>query len=94
MKIPVLVTVNAEAVVEEEVVEKPKSSTKDYVVAVGRRRESAAQVRLHEKDSLEWKGKELKRGDVYVNGVIISDYFHGEAAKVRYLEPLRTTPIQ
>lgn len=74
----------------EPVAEK-KPSKKEYISAVGRRRESSAQARFYQKDSMEWKGKELKKGEIYVNGVVVSEYFPGEAAKVRFLEPLRTT---
>lgn len=53
---------------------------KDYIYALGRRKEATARVRLYKE----------KKGEIEVNGVRIEEYFPGELNKSRYLEPLRT----
>ena len=80
----------------EEVTQKKSSSKKpaplasrsgpagrDFVFAVGRRKESVARVRLYSSAS-----GELKKGEIIVNGKRIEEYFPSQIQKVRYLEPL------
>ena len=70
------------------------SKTKQYYQAVGRRRESNAQVRLYplsEKKTVSLYGQMLKPGDFLVNKKDVSDYFPGEVNKILYREPFRVT---
>jgi small subunit ribosomal protein S9 len=57
---------------------KSEYTSKQYVLAVGRRREAVARVRLYgpSGSKVSVSGAELKRGDVYVNGKPISKYFN------------------
>ncbi|NMC35594.1 30S ribosomal protein S9 [Candidatus Beckwithbacteria bacterium] len=63
-----------------DTIAKPKIVKKDYVAAVGRRKEATARVRLYL----------TKKGEIEVNGKRIEEYFPGEIAKSMYAEPLRT----
>lgn len=70
-----------------------KSSKKDYIFAVGRRKTAVARVRLYEKtkDGLMWGEQAIKKGDVIVNEKPITDYFGGDVNKHLYTYPLRIT---
>lgn len=57
-----------------------KSKGKPYVFAVGRRKTASARVRL-------FSGK----GETFVNGKPIGEYFPGEVTKVFYLKPFEVT---
>ncbi|OGH12192.1 MAG: 30S ribosomal protein S9 [Candidatus Levybacteria bacterium RIFCSPHIGHO2_01_FULL_40_10] len=49
---------------------------KNYISAVGRRREAVARVRLYTVGSkVQLDGKELKKGDMFVNGKPVNEYF-------------------
>ena len=65
---------------------------KDFMFAVGRRRAAVARVRIYSKvpDSLKFEEIAVKKGDLVVNGRIISEYFGGVVAKSTYEEPLKT----
>lgn len=54
-----------------------KSKTiKPYIHAVGRRRSAVARVRLHTGNTkVEMDGIEVKKGETYVNGKLLTDYF-------------------
>lgn len=67
-------------------------SKKDYIFAVGRRREAVARVRLHSviKDSLLVAGEKVKKGDIFVNDLKAEVYFGSLIAKVKLEEPLKT----
>lgn len=56
---------------------------KQYIQAVGRRKEAVARVRL-----IPGKGLNI------VNGIPIGDYFPSEAAKSKYLKPFHLTKSQ
>lgn len=78
----------------EETVKEKKSIKKDYVHAVGRRKESIARVRLyhvHPTTPLMWGDLEVKKGSVVVNGKPIEQYFSTAAARAVYELPFRTT---
>ncbi len=60
--------------------QEPRTKTKGYIYAIGRRKEAAARVRL-------FKGK----GEISVNGKPIEKYFLGEIAKVIYTQPFKVT---
>ena len=66
---------------------------KDYNFAVGRRKEAVARVRLYTtiKESLLVGTENVKKGDIFVNGKRIEDYFRGFTSKAKYEEPLRIT---
>jgi small subunit ribosomal protein S9 len=66
------------------------ASKKDYIFAVGRRKESVARVRLYLKDIIVWNSIEVKKGDIIVNKNKALEYFGKESEKV-FREPLRVT---
>lgn len=72
---------------------KIKNQPKDYVFAVGRRKEAVARVRLYQNVKAELKFGEhaVKKGDMYVNEKPITDYFSGDVSRHLYTEPLRVT---
>lgn len=54
----------------------PKTAqNKPYISAVGRRREAVARVRLYSGGKVQVEGAELKKGDIYVNGKPVNEYF-------------------
>lgn len=78
-------------------IEQPSSSKKkDYVFAVGRRKESVARVRIYKavKDDLMWDSVQIKKGDILVNKLPISKYFGTETMRHLYTEPLRVANAQ
>ena len=50
-------------------------SSKNYIFAVGRRREAVARTRLYNTGKAVVNGVELKKGEVLVNGKPIQEYF-------------------
>lgn len=70
-----------------------KSHKRDYVAAVGRRKEAVARIRIYKsvKADLKWGETDVKKGEILVNGKHIADYFPSEIARKRYTEPLRMT---
>lgn len=70
-----------------------KRQKKDYVFATGKRREAVARVRLYQavKNDMAWGELQVKKGDILVNGKLISDYFSSEVERHLYTEPLRVT---
>lgn len=56
---------------------------KDYLYAVGRRKEAVARVRLYQ----------TEKGEIEVNGMRIEEYFPGESNKSKYIEALRTCNV-
>jgi len=79
-----------------EPVKNNKNTKKDYIFAVGRRREAVARVRLYQtaKSGLTWDSADVKKGDILVNQKPIADYFSGEVNRYRYTEPLRVANAQ
>jgi len=73
-----------------------KNTSKDFIFSVGRRRESVARIRLYEtvKDGLTWDTTEIKKGDIIVNKIPISEYFPGDSARFTYTEPIRVANAQ
>ncbi len=73
-----------------------KTQKRDFVFAVGRRREAVARIRLYTtvKDGMVWKDVAVKKGDMVVNQKPISEYFSGETARYIYSEPLRVANAQ
>lgn len=70
-------------------IEKKDTSKKDYIFAIGRRKESVARVRLYH-NSTTWDGIAVSKGDIFVNKKKALEYFGEQAVKV-YGEPLRVT---
>jgi small subunit ribosomal protein S9 len=70
-----------------------KNENKDFVFAVGKRKDAVARVRLYEfvKEDLMWVNTPIKKGDMYVNELPISQYFSSEVERHLYTEPLRIT---
>jgi len=81
---------------EETQIKKTKTVKKDFIFAVGRRKSAVARVRLYKsvKADLAWGEVAVKKGDILVNGKLISEYFSGEVSKNLYLEPLKITNTQ
>jgi small subunit ribosomal protein S9 len=51
-----------------------------YIHSVGRRREAVARVRLYTGgDKVELNGLQIKKGETYVNGKLVTDYFRFKA---------------
>lgn len=69
---------------------KKEVAKKDYVFAVGRRKEAVARVRLYRKDSILWENVEVKKGEVFVNKKPGFVYFGKDAERI-YRQPLIVT---
>lgn len=70
-----------------------KNKNRSFIYATGRRKEAVARVRLYQqvKDGLMWGDEEIKKGEMLVNQLPISEYFSGTAEQYHYTEPLRIT---
>ncbi len=70
-----------------------KNKKKDFIYAIGRRREAVARVRLYEhiKDSLTWNDSPIKKGDILVNGKLINEIYSDTLRRHIYSEPFRIT---
>jgi small subunit ribosomal protein S9 len=69
---------------------------RDYVFAVGRRREAVARVRLyaHIKEDQVWGEQVVKKDQILVNGLPIEKYFSGPIAKTMYMRPFALTKTE
>lgn len=75
----------------EKKLENKTTPKKDYVFAVGRRKEAVARVRLYNTDNISWGETILaKKGDIVVNKKKAEDYF-GKANTNVFKEPLHIT---
>ncbi|MCL5970627.1 MAG: 30S ribosomal protein S9, partial [Patescibacteria group bacterium] len=70
-----------------------QQTNKNYHFAVGRRKGAVARLRLYKDLEENFSiGEELvKKGDIFVNGKKIGDYFKGISAKATYEEPFKIT---
>lgn len=69
-----------------------QANNKNYIFAVGRRREASARVRLYTKEEkIIIADKEYGKGSIIVNQKPVEEYFAGEVAKTIYTEPFRIT---
>lgn len=70
-----------------------KTTKRDYIYAVGRRREASARVRLYSsvKDGQTWGEVAISKDQMLVNGMPVEHYFSGPIAKQRYQLPLVLT---
>lgn len=87
----------AEEKEKEDSLRQTKHNVKrDFVFAVGRRKEAVARVRLYEhlKDGLVWDGVALQKGELYVNKKPIAEYFSSKIMRHMYSESLRITNTQ
>lgn len=77
----------------QEIKKNSKNSKKEYVAAVGRRKEAVARVRMYAnvKADLKWGDMPIKKGEILVNEKPIADYFPSEVQRKLYTEPLRLT---
>jgi small subunit ribosomal protein S9 len=64
---------------------------KNYKSTVGKRKEAVARLRLYTNSLPEVTGEDVKKGDIFVNGKRVENYFGGIVAKATYEEPLRIT---
>ena len=73
--------------------EKKENFKKEYIFAVGRRREAVARVRLYTnaKAPVLWGDQEIKKGEIFVNSLPASSYFYGDCAKLEYMQPFKIT---
>jgi small subunit ribosomal protein S9 len=73
-----------------------KQQKRDYIYAVGRRREASARVRLYSsvKEGLMWGEKAVSKDQILVNELPIEHYFAGISAKAVYMRPLITTATE
>lgn len=78
---------------EEKIIQEKKNKKKDFIFSVGRRREAVARVRLYPTitEGMTWNDLVIKKGEIYVNGKPIDQYFSAESDKVSYKEPFRVT---
>jgi small subunit ribosomal protein S9 len=74
-------------------IKKSKNAKKDYVSAVGKRKSAVARVRLYEhvKADLKFGNSPVKKGEIFVNEMLISEYFPSEVERKLYTEPMRLT---
>ncbi len=65
---------------------------KSFLLSVGRRKTAIARARLYQGTSEVMVGdKKLERGDVYVNGVALDQFFKDPYSKAVFAEIFRTT---
>jgi len=72
---------------------KQKRTKRDYIFAVGRRREAVARVRLYTfiKPDTKWGDLPVSKEQMLVNGMPIERYFSGPIAKSIYIKPFTLT---
>lgn len=76
---------------EVATIKQTKQEKKDYIFAVGRRKEAIARVRVYvqEHEGLMYGDCHVKKGDIIVNGQPSGVYFGGAVAHAKLAEPLR-----
>jgi small subunit ribosomal protein S9 len=69
------------------------ADTKKYNFAVGRRKAAIARIRLYVNldEALVIGEETVKKGEIFVNGKRIENYFSGNIVKATYEEPFRIT---
>ncbi|MEK7450961.1 MAG: 30S ribosomal protein S9 [Patescibacteria group bacterium] len=78
---------------EDKKIIEPKVEKKDYIFAVGRRKEAIAGVRFHKKDKVSWGDIVVSKGEIFVNKMPAEKYFGSQAVNV-YSEPLRLANME
>jgi len=78
---------------EIQPIKKNKNSKKEYLFAIGRRKEAVARVRLYKtvKDGMLWGQTAIVKGELFVNEKPVAAYFGGDVSRHLYTEPLRIT---
>lgn len=73
--------------------ESKKKKKISFYQAVGRRKEASARVRLYPVvlGDITIGHFKIKKGEIFVNGKPVEEYFPGEVAKVAYIGPFRIT---
>lgn len=66
---------------------------KNYIFAIGKRKEAVARVRLYKdlKETLMIGEKKVEKGEIIVNETQIENYFIGTVSKAYYDEPFKIT---
>jgi len=66
---------------------------KNYNFAVGRRKAAIARIRLYVnlKENLVIGEQTVKKGDIFINGKRIENYFTGNTVRATYEEPFKIT---
>ncbi|MCL4353206.1 30S ribosomal protein S9 [Patescibacteria group bacterium] len=68
-----------------------ETSKKDYIAAVGRRRNAVARVRFYLKAEVQLGDQTLGKGEIFVNRKPVDQYFNKTLYESIYLEPFRVT---
>jgi ribosomal protein S9 len=69
-------------------------SSKNYITAVGRRREAVARVRIYTAaGKIEVFGEERKRGDIVINKKPVMEYFSFASSASKYKKLLGETGV-
>lgn len=78
---------------QKEMVQEKITPKKDFVFAVGRRKEAVARVRLYKSanNGVLWGEKKVQKGEIFVNENPIQEYFSGKVSELLYMEPFRIT---
>ncbi len=68
----------------------------NFISSKGKRKEAVARVRLYRdlKEILMMGEKTVKKGEIFVNGDLIENYFRGIVSKAHYEEPFKITNTQ
>lgn len=76
-----------------EIKQKKDSAKREYLYAVGKRREASARIRLymHVPEGLMWGKYAVTKEQILVNQMPIEHYFSGPVSKARYIEPFTIT---
>lgn len=79
-----------------EQIKRNNKQKKDYIFAVGRRREAVARIRLFTevKPEAMWGQNPIKKGEILVNEKPVADYFSSDVESKIFSEPLRVTNTQ
>lgn len=75
---------------EKNITTNKKTSQKEYIFAIGRRKSSTAEVRIYKKDTTVWGGTSVGRGEIFVNNKPALEYF-GKNFEKAFREPLQVT---
>lgn len=62
-----------------------------FYEAVGRRKTASARARLYSSAQMEFGGKMLNKGEIFVNDLPAAEYFNDEISRDSYFEIFRTT---
>ena len=65
----------------------------NYIFTIGKRKEAVARIRVYTelKETLMFGEKTVKKGEMFVNGDVIENYFRGIVSKAHFEEPFKIT---